>query len=84
MSLLYIRRKCEIAHTVRVCVGDEDGINVAEAVFREPLYCSRQEALPDINHDSPARNERAKRQQSARGDFHSESLSGTGTGAVLT
>ena len=51
VSLLYTQRKCEIAHTVRVCVGDENGINVAEAVFREPLYCSRQEALPDINHD---------------------------------
>lgn len=42
-------------HTIRVCVGDEDGIDMTEAVFREPLHCRREEALPNVYHNSPRR-----------------------------
>ena len=48
-------------HTIRVCVGDEDGIDMTEAVFREPFHGRRQETLPNVYHDGPGGVGRAKR-----------------------
>lgn len=40
--------------TIRVGVGNEDSVDMAEAIFREPLRGRWQEALPDVYHDGPS------------------------------
>ena len=43
---------------IRVRMGKKDGVDMTQAVFREPFRGRWQEALPDIYHNSSTKHRR--------------------------